>query len=208
MLRLHRGEIMAVKMDEAARRRVRAGRLLMKGKRPAEVAAIVGAPRQTVYRWLGVLQERGIDGLREMSKGGRPSRMRAEQLEELHEALLAGPRAAGYGTDLWTPKRVRLLIEKRFGIKYSEVQVWRLLGAMGFSGQKPERRAIERDEEAIALWKKRTWPRLKKKPGGKAASSSSSTSRGCRSVPPGCGPGRPRGRRRSFSSTSTGSSGR
>ncbi|MBE7459632.1 MAG: helix-turn-helix domain-containing protein [Zoogloeaceae bacterium] len=43
---------MAAKMDEAARRRVRAGRLLLKGKKPAEVAATVGAPRQTVYRWL------------------------------------------------------------------------------------------------------------------------------------------------------------
>ncbi|TXF13602.1 IS630 family transposase [Pelomicrobium methylotrophicum] len=155
---------MAVKMDEAAKRRVRAGRLLLKGKKPAEVAAIVGAPRQTVYRWLGVLQEKGIDGLREMSKGGRPSRMRAGQLEELRQALLAGPIAAGYGTDLWTLKRVRLLIEKRFGIKYSEVQVWRILGAMGFSNQKPERRAIERNEEAVAHWKKRTWPVLKKKP--------------------------------------------
>lgn len=154
---------MAVKMDEAAKRRVRAGRLLMKGKKPAEVARAVGAPRQTVYRWLGVLQERGIDGLREMSKGGRASRMSAGQLEELRQALLAGPMAAGYGTDLWTIKRVRLLIEKRFRLRYSEVHVWRLLGAMGFSSQKPEKRAIERDEEAVALWKKRTWPRLKKK---------------------------------------------
>lgn len=90
---------MAAKMDEAARRRVRAGRLLLKGKKPAEVAALVGAPRQTVYRWLGVLQEEGIDGLRVMSKGGRPSRMSAEQLDALREALLEGPPAAGYGTD-------------------------------------------------------------------------------------------------------------
>ncbi|TXF10049.1 IS630 family transposase, partial [Pelomicrobium methylotrophicum] len=162
MSALHRGGSMAVKMDEAAKRRVRAGRLLMKGKKPAEVARAVGAPRQTVYRWLGVLQEKGIDGLREMSKGGRPSRMSAGQLEELRQALLAGPVACGYGTDLWTIKRVRLLIEKRFGIKYSEVHVWRLLGAMGFSSQKPEKRAIERDEEAVAHWKKRTWPVLKK----------------------------------------------
>ncbi len=160
---------MAAKMDEAARRRVRAGRLLLKGKKPAVVAATVGAPRQTVYRWLGVLQEEGIDGLREMSKGGRPSLMSDEQIGELREALLAGPMAAGYGTDLWTLKRVRLLIEKRFGIKYSDVNVWRILGAMGFSSQKPEKRAIERNAEAVAQWKKRTWPLLKKKPSKSAA---------------------------------------
>jgi transposase len=155
---------MAAKMDEAAKRRVRAGRLLLKGKKPAEVATIVGAPRQTVYRWLGVLQEEGIDGLRVMSKGGRPSLMSDGQIGELREALLAGAMASGYGTDLWTLKRVRLLIEKRFGIKYSDVNVWRILGAMGFSSQKPEKRAIERNAEAVAQWKKRTWPRLKKKP--------------------------------------------
>jgi transposase len=142
---LHRGGLIVAKMDEAARRRVRAGRLLLKGKKPAEVAARVGAPRQTVYRWLGVLQEEGIDGLREMSKGGRPCLMSGEQIEALREALLAGPMAAGYGTDLWTIKRVRLLIEKRFGIKYSDVHVWRILGAMGFQSQKPEKRAIERN---------------------------------------------------------------
>lgn len=160
---------MAVKMDEAAKRRVRAGRLLLKDKPPAEVAKLVGAPRQTVYRWLAVLREEGIDGLREMSKGGRPSLMTAEQVAELRELLLAGPIASGYGTDLWTLKRVRLLIEKRFGIRYSDVNVWRILGAMGFSSQKPEKRAIERNEDAVAHWKKRTWPALKKKPSAKAA---------------------------------------
>lgn len=159
---------MAVKMDEAAKRRVRAGRLLLKGKTPPEVARTVGAPRQTVYRWLSVLEEHGIEGLREMSKGGRPGRMSAEQLDELRELLLAGPIASGYGTDLWTLKRVRLLIEKQFGITYSDVHVWRILGAMGFSSQKPEKRAIERNEEAVAQWKKRTWPALKKKPAAKA----------------------------------------
>jgi|GEM_PF-2382058 len=77
---------MAAKLDEAARRRVRAGWLLLKGRGPAEVAATVEAPRQTVYRWLDVLQEQGIDGLREMSKeGGRPSLMLDERVEELRE---------------------------------------------------------------------------------------------------------------------------
>ena len=160
---------MAVKLDEAAKRRVRAGRLLLKGKAPAEVAEIVSAPRQTVYRWLDVLREQGIDGLRVMSKGGRPSRMTPEQTGELYELLVAGPIANGYGTDLWTLKRVRLMIEKRFGIKYSDVNVWRILGAMGFSSQKPEKRALERNEAAVEHWKRRTWPAIKKKRNAKTA---------------------------------------
>jgi len=155
-------------MDEAARRRVRAGRLLMQGKPPAEVAAAVGAPRQTVYRWLDVLSAEGLDGLRIMSQGGRPAQLDAEQHEELRRILLAGPQAAGFGTELWTIKRVRETIKRHFGVQYSEVHVWRLLGRLGFSSQKPEKRAKERDVQAIARWKKRTWPALKKSAARKA----------------------------------------
>ena len=157
------------KMDDAAKRRVRAGRLLQKGEKPAVVAEKVGAPRQTVYRWLNVLNEGGIEALRVMSKGGRPGQMSEEQREQLRAMLLEGPLANGYPTDLWTLKRVRLLIEKQFGVGFSEVHVWRLLGAMGFSNQKPEKQAKERDDQAVAKWKKRTWPALKKKPAVKAA---------------------------------------
>jgi transposase len=156
------------KVDEAAKRRVRAARLLLAGNKPAEVAKIVGAPRQTVYRWKDVLQAQGIDALRDMSKGGRPALLGAQQLGRLQIALMEGPTAHGFGTPLWTLKRVRVFIERQFGVRYSEVHVWRLLGQMGFSSQKPERRALERDEAAILDWKKRTWPRLKKKPAERA----------------------------------------
>lgn len=152
------------KVDEGAKRRVRAAQLLQQGKKPAEVAALVGAPRQTVYRWLGVLQNEGIDALRDMSKGGRPAWLDGAQLAQLQVALLEGPTAHGFGTPLWTIKRVRVLIERKFGVRYSPTHVWRLLGQLGFSRQKPERRALERDEASIAQWKKATWPRLKKKP--------------------------------------------
>jgi transposase len=152
------------KSDQAVKRRVRAARLLQAGHKPAEVAAMVGAPRQTVYRWRDVLQAEGIDALRNMSKGGRPALLGAEELMRLQVALLEGPTAHGFGTPLWTLKRVRVFIEREFGVGYSDVHVWRLLGQMGFSSQKPERRALERDETAIEDWKKRTWPALKKKP--------------------------------------------
>jgi transposase len=155
-------------MDEAAKLRVRAARLLLSGVTPAEVAKRVDAPRQTVYRWLGVLQTDGIDALRVMSKGGRPAQLDESQLEALRELVLVGPQAAGFGTDLWTLKQVRQLISRKFGVTFSEVHVWRLLGQLGFSSQKPEKRAKERDEAAIAHWRRVTWPRLKKKPSAKA----------------------------------------
>jgi transposase len=152
------------KLDEAVKRRVRVGRLLLDGKSPPEVARIVGAPRQTVYRWREVLQVGGLDALRDMSKGGRPAQLGAAELSRLYVALLEGPEANGFSTPLWTLKRVRLLIEREFGVRYSEVHVWRLLGQLGLSSQKPDRRALERDEAAIEHWRKRKWPALKKTP--------------------------------------------
>lgn len=154
--------------DEAVKRRVRAARLLQAGKKPAEVAAMVGAPRQTVYRWKAVLEAEGIEALRQMSKGGRPGLLGAAELVRLQIALMEGPVAHGFGTPLWTLKRVRVFIEREFGVRYSDVHVWRLLGQMGFSSQRPERRALERDEVAIEDWKKRTWPALKKRPAERA----------------------------------------
>ena len=156
------------KLDEAVKRRIRAARFLQAGHAPAQVAAMVGAPRQTVYRWRGVLKAEGLDALREMSKGGRPPKLGAEELSSLQVALLEGPSVHGFGTPLWTIKRVRVLIERQFGVRYSQVHVWRLLGQLGFSSQKPERRALEGDDSAIEQWKKRTWPQLKKKPGARA----------------------------------------
>ena len=150
--------------EEAVKRRVRAGRLLLAGKSPPEVARMVGAPRQTVYRWREVLEASGIDALREMSKGGRPAQIGAAELSRLYVMLLEGATAHGFSTPLWTLKRVGLLIEREFGVQYSEVHVWRLLGQWGLSNQKPDRRALERDAAAIGQWRKRTWPALKKTP--------------------------------------------
>lgn len=93
---------------------------------------------------------------------GRPAQLEASQLEGLRAALLQGPLVHGFGTELWTLKRVRTLIARLYGVTFSEVHVWRLLGALGFSSQKPERRAIERNEEAVRTWKRKTWPALKK----------------------------------------------
>lgn len=152
------------KLDEAIKRRVRAGRLLLAGKSPAEVARAVGAPRQTVYRWREVLEAGGIEALRDMSKGGRPPRLGAGELSRLYVMLLEGAAAHGFATPLWTLKRVRLVIEREFAVRYSEVHVWRLLGQLGLSNQKPDRRALERDAAAIEHWRRRTWPALKKTP--------------------------------------------
>ena len=156
------------RLSEAAKKRVKAGRMLLAGKGCAEVALVVGVARQTVYTWKKLLDEGGIDALRGVPERGRPAQLDEQQLAALRAAVLQKPTEHGFGTELWTLKRVGAVIERMHGVRFSQTQVWRILGALGFSPQKPDKRAIERDEDAVRIWKKRTWPSLKKKPSEKA----------------------------------------
>jgi transposase len=85
------------------------------------------------------------------------------QKAQLVRLLVKGPLRAGYTTDLWTLARVAKLIQQEFGVGYHPGHVWKLLTGLGWSCQKPERRALERDEAAIARWKYTEWPRIKKR---------------------------------------------
>ena len=156
------------RLTEAAKKRLRAGRMLLAGRGCAEAAAAVGVARQTVYTWKALLDEGGIDALRAVPEPGRPAQLDAEQLASVRGAILQKPTEHGFGTELWTLKRVGAVIERLHGVRFSQTQVWRILGSLGFSPQKPEKRAIERNEDAVRHWKRRTWPALKKKPGERA----------------------------------------
>jgi transposase len=155
------------RLGDATKKRVRAGRMLLAGKRPAEVAPAVGVARQTVYTWKRILDEDGIDALRAVPGRGRPAKLDESQLAEVRRAVLQKPTEHGFGTDLWTLKRVGVVIKRLHGVQFGQTQIWRILGALGFSAQKPEKRAIERNEDAVRQWKRRTWPGLKKKPSEK-----------------------------------------
>jgi transposase len=150
-------------------------RMLAHGVVQAEVARQLEVSRQTVSIWAKALGEdpqawRG-------RRLGRPGGLTDAQRTQLSKALLAGALANDFPTELWTLARVAKLIKREFGMSYSTVHVWRLLKEMGFSSQRPSARATQRDEPAIAQWKARRWPLLKKKPAAKGASLSSSTKR-------------------------------
>jgi transposase len=90
------------------------------------------------------------------------------QRQKLVRILRRGACKNGYTTELWTLQRVAEVIEKHFDVSYHPGHVWRVLGSIGWTSQKPERRARERDEEAIAVWRAGDWPRIKKRPKTKA----------------------------------------
>lgn len=170
---LENADVVQKRLSEATKKRLKAGRMLLAGKGCAEVAASVGVARQTVYTWKRVLAEGGIDALRDVAERGRPAQLDEQQVAALRAALLQSPTEHGFGTELWTLKRVGALIERMHGVRFGHSNVWRILGSMGFSPQKPEKRAIERNEDAVRTWRSKTWPALKKKPSEKAAKSSS-----------------------------------
>jgi transposase len=163
------------KSKELKRRRLRAGRLLLRGVAQAEVARRVGVSRATVSEWNERVAKGGLAALKPRPRG-RPSALDAEQRRLLVRVLKEGALAQGFATELWTLPRVGKLIETQFGRRYSESQVWRILISLGFSCQRPSGRALERNEQAISRWKRLRWPALKKTPKNKAEPSSSSTS--------------------------------
>ena len=111
-------------------------------------------------------------------RAGRKPLLDDEQRERLIGRLLEGPERLGYETPLWTCHRVAHLIQDEFGIGYHCGHVWKLLRQLNWSPQRPAGRALERNEEAIDHWKRKTWPGIKKKPPKKGARSSSSTKAG------------------------------
>lgn len=144
------------------RRRRRAIKLLEAGLQPVEVARQLGVDRRSVRRWKAAYRKRGDTGIRAQPAPGRPAALDRKDKARLERLLLKGAEAAGYGTDLWTCPRVAEVIAEWFGVEYHVDHIGRLLRGMGWSPQKPTRRAVERDESAIRGWVKSDWPRVKK----------------------------------------------
>lgn len=165
------GNPAGVKRDFKAleQRRFAALKLLSQGMHQAEVARRLGVHRQSVSRWAKTIEQKGKVGLQQAGRAGRLPRLSDPQKEALKAALLQGPQAFGYATQLWTTGRVAQLIRDQTGHDYHPGHVWKLLRQLGWSSQRPVGRALERDEVAITHWKKKQWPAIKKKPGGKAA---------------------------------------
>ena len=149
------------KRKELERRRRRGARLLAAGQPQAEVARRVGVLRQTVMRWERLRQQGGLEVLRRAEHFGRPERLSESQREELVQVLKAGSLAADFATELWTVPRIARLIEEKFAVSMVPSSVWRLLGRLGWSVQRPSGQARARDERAIRTWKAKRWPALK-----------------------------------------------
>lgn len=147
---------------ELEHRRREGFRRLRAGHSQATVARDVGVSRQTVSRWAKRLAAQGHKSWRSLGRRGPKPRLDSGQLAELRRTLKAGAVAAGYPNELWTLPRIAEWIGRQWGVRLGTTQVWNILRQkLGWSCQRPERRARERNEAKIAHWKRVVWPRLR-----------------------------------------------
>jgi transposase len=139
---------------------------LDQGLQPGEIARKVGVDRRSVRRWKASIQKDGPGAIRAKPLPGRPRRLNPGAKKRLEAILLRGARETGFSTDLWTCPRVVQVIQKVFGVRYHVDHIGRILHSLGWSPQKPQRRAVERDEALIQRWVQADWPRVKKTPHG------------------------------------------
>jgi transposase len=166
-------------------RRKQAGRLFAAGKmRLSEIARELNASRQSVSRWHAEWRSGGTAALRGAGRAGRKANLDTGQIRQIDKALRQGAQAHGFGTDLWTLPRVAVVIERIAGVHYHPGHVWKILGSMDWTLQRPAKQARQRDEKKVRLWLKEKWPAVKKTLAAGKPGSSSKTRAVSRSVPP------------------------
>jgi transposase len=166
------------------RRRQHAARLFVGGqKTQGAIARLLDVSRQSVMRWYHAWTVDGRAGLKAAGRAGRKPRLAPHQLAAVETALRRGPVAAGFTTTLWTLPRVAVVIERVSGIRYHPGHVWRILGRLDWTLQRPAKRAKERNDAAIRHWVDVRWPAVNKTLAAGAPGSSSRTKAGSRNAP-------------------------
>jgi transposase len=146
-------------------RRLRAWELKKEGWAQQRIADALGVSKGAVSQWMKRAREGGgPQALKRHPAPGATPRLSEDQRARLPELLAQGAEAHGFRGEVWTCERVAIVIRREFGVSYHPAHVSRLLKALRQSLQKPQRRANQRDEEAIERWKEKKWPSLKKGP--------------------------------------------
>jgi transposase len=143
-------------------RRLRAFELKQEGWSQQRIAEALGVSKGAVSQWMKRAREGGVEALKRQPAPGALPRLSEEQRAKVPALLERGAEAYGFRGEVWTCERVAEVIRREFGVSYHPAHVSRLLKALRQSLQKPQRRANQRDKEAIEHWKEKRWPHLKK----------------------------------------------
>jgi transposase len=154
-----------------ARRRLAVQRV-NEGWQQKDVAAFLGVSTKAVSNWVAAYRAAGDDGLKGKPHPGPKPKLSRRQEAAVLSWLARSPKAFGYKTELWTARRLAEVIERRYGVRFHSNYLAEWLTKRGYSPQKPEAKAVERDNPAIARWVAEDWPRIKKSPGRRGPTSS------------------------------------
>lgn len=141
---------------------MKAARLFKKGVSHADIARRLGVSPAAVTQWRIAYGHGGNKALASKGPPGFPSKITPDKRARFKKEILKGPLAHGYPTNLWTLPRLGAVLQKITRGKFSDAWVWNIVRDLGFTPQKPQVKARQRDEQAIAGWRTATLPRLKK----------------------------------------------
>lgn len=173
------GGLTAERREFRERLRLHAAERFAAGEANAVIAKDLKVSVRSVQRWR---RSRDVGGSRALASEGPASLPRLDEVKfaRLERELREGPMAHGWPDQVWTLSRIKTLIGRRFHLTYTVQGVHLLLRRHGWSRQVPARRAVERDDQAVAGWVKDTWPRVEQPRRRSTPGSSSKTRPECR----------------------------
>ena len=132
---------------------------ILDGMSRTEAARSGGMDRQTLRDWVHRFNQRGPEGLKDISSQGHPPRLSAEQQAELAQLVETGPDRAVHGVVRWRRIDLQQLIAERFGVTYHERTVGKILHQLGFSHISARPHHPAQDQRIVAEFKKTFRPR-------------------------------------------------
>lgn len=148
--------------EDKERIRLKAGKMFKKGYLQADVARKFKVTTAAANQWYKAWEKSGMDGLKSKGCSGTEPKLNEEKRKMFKKAILKGPKAFGYETNLWTLSRLAEVMKKTVKVKFGNTRTWQIVRELGFTPQKPQVKAKQRDEKAIKEWKEKTLPDLKK----------------------------------------------
>lgn len=144
------------------RLRIHAVKQVQKGVRVEDVAAAAGVDRSSVFRWVRIFDEGGLEALRAKKAPGNAPKLSVSQVVKLRALILGNdPRQLRFQFALWTREIVAELILREFNVQMSVSAVGRMLRRLGMSPQRPLWRAYQANPDAVQRWKTEEFPAIR-----------------------------------------------
>jgi transposase len=128
--------------------------LVAEGLTCPEVARLLGDAPRTVEYWVNSFEDKGLAGLREGERPGRPRRLSQERMQQIEAVLRQTPREAGLGGNIWDGKTLAAWIEKQCGVSLGVRQCQRMFRQLGFRLRKPRPALAQANPELQRVHKK------------------------------------------------------